>query len=101
MTSTRSTLAVEQPGELRDDLPRARMQARLVGRHEQHASRTGVRDLACEIAHERGELVERDLGSRAADGEERPSGGRRHARRIGADAARPASRGDGPRRAAS
>ena len=32
-------LALEQPSELRDDLPRTRMQTRLVGWHKQHAAR--------------------------------------------------------------
>ena len=57
-------LACEQAGELRDDLPGARVQARLVGRHEQHAARARAGDLACEVADERAQLVARDGGVR-------------------------------------
>ena len=56
ITSTLLDLVVEQCGELRDDLTRPRMQARLVRRHEQHAARSRAEDLVDEVAHESGEL---------------------------------------------
>ena len=50
-------LAREQDGELRDDLPGAGVQARLVGRHEQHPACVRAGDLAREVTHERAQLV--------------------------------------------
>ena len=75
-------LAVEQPDELRDDLPRTRVQTRLVGRDEQHAPRAGADDLGGEVAHDRSQLGLRHAGIRSGDG--------RHVRRIGRP--RPAAR---------
>ena len=68
-------LAVEEPHELRDDFAGARMQPRLIRRHEQHTSRAGADDLSGDVAHDRSQLGLRHAGIR--------SGGSRHVRRIG------------------
>ena len=54
----------EQAGQLGADLPRPRMQASLVGRHEQDAARSRAHDFAREVGYECGELVLRNPGGR-------------------------------------
>ena len=49
-------LGVEQPDKLGDDLPRTRVQTRVVRRDEQHTPRAGADNLCGEVAHDRSEL---------------------------------------------
>ena len=83
MTSTRSTSPASSPASCATISP-ARECRRVWSGGTSSTRRAPVRrDLAREVAHERAQLLPRDTRGRAAGGEERLDGGRRHARRIG------------------